>query len=534
MWIAFCDVPNGFWSQRPRAPGASPAIRCPMLSGFVPPRSTFDDPRGQISATMKTMMQKPMIAAINTVEAYPEEPSCQTPCSDGGSVWRQTYLWWFDMEAAMSIQLEALPRRAVEVRDGVVTIDGLAVHDRTLAELVERGIERDVAPEQTVTDAIEIGARVLDREATTAEVDFVSGEFERVSNEVERTFTERAREVADRLQEQLEQFLGQDSGSMAKTLDRHSEGLSELIAQHFGGDRSTAVQHQIRELTSKLLSDSRQDLLRQFSAEDGHNPLADFKAAVVREVNRSGKSQEKLIEKLVQLEGEIKRLHDAREAEAELSAERERGTIKGRAYEQRVFELVEEMALARGDVARHVGDERSAAGGKHGDIVIEIDAASGQSKGRIALDAKDEKLSKNKAWESLNAALDERDAGFAILVTASDAKVPSGREPLHEYEGNKMIVTLDKESFDTRALELAYRYARCRCLMAGESNLELSAPRVRDAAEEALSALKEAQRVRASLTGAANGVHSAREALDAMVGRVQAALERVEALVAPR
>ena len=175
------------------------------------------------------------------------------------------------------------------------------------------------------------------------------------------------------------------------------------------------MQHQLKELVAKVLSDSRQDLLRQFSAEDGHNPLADFKAAVVREVKRSGESHEKLIEKIAQLEGEVKRLHDAREAEAELAAERERGTGKGREFEQQAFELVEQMAAARGDVAHHVGDERSASGGKKGDIVIELDAASGAAKGRIAIDAKDEKLSKNAAWAVLNAALAERDAGFAIL-----------------------------------------------------------------------------------------------------------------------
>ena len=122
--------------------------------------------------------------------------------------------------------------------------------------------------------------------------------------------------------------------------------------------------------------------------------------------------------------------------------------------------------------------------------MIEVDAASGPAKARIAIDAKDEKLSKNRAWEVLNAALAERDAGFAILVVASDEKVPAGREPLQEYEGNKMIVALDKETLDPRGLELAYRYARCRCLMAAERGLELDAAGVRDAAEEALSALR--------------------------------------------
>jgi hypothetical protein len=432
------------------------------------------------------------------------------------------------MEAAQTLQLH---QQRVELRQDGVYIDGLVVEDRTLVELIERRLERQIGAEETVLDALEIGARVLDREATGAEVDAVRRQLERASVEAEHAFAERARKIADSFEEQFQRFLGEDGGEMAKALDAHADELAELVAEHFGGDRNTAVQHQLKELVAKLLSESREDLLRQFSAQDGHNPLADFKAAVVREVKRSGESNEKLIEKLVQLEGEVKRLRDAREAEAELADERERGTGKGRAFEQQAFELVEELARARGDVAHHVGDERSASGGKRGDIVIEIDAAGGASRGRIAIDAKDEKLSKNKAWEILNASIVERDAAFAILVVATDEKVPSGREPLHEYEGNKMIVTLDKETFDGRALELAYRYARCRTLMALERRLAIDAPGVRDAAEEALSALKQAQSVRSSLTGARKSVDGAREALDGMVGRVESSLERIESLI---
>jgi hypothetical protein len=432
------------------------------------------------------------------------------------------------MEAVHKLQF---PDQTVELRGSAVVIDNLVVEDRTLVELVERRLEREISALESVTDALEIGARVLDREATSAEVDAVRRELERVSAEAEHSFAERARTIGDSLEKQFERFLGEDGGAISKVLDTHSDDLAELVAKHFSGDRSTAVQHEVRDLVAKALTESRQDLLRQFSAEDGHNPLADFKAAVVREVKRSGESHDKLIEKIVQLEGEVKRLHDTSEAGAELAAERERGTSKGRAFEQQAFELVEAMASARGDVAHHVGDERSASGGKKGDVVIEVDAASGPAKGRIAIEAKDEKLSKNRAWDTLNAALAERDAGFAILVVGSDEKVPSGREPLHEYEGNKMIVTLDKDALDARALELAYRYARCRCLMTAERDLALDAAGVRDAAEEALSALRDAQKIRSSLTGANNSVKAAHDTLDAMVARVQASLARVETLV---
>jgi hypothetical protein len=436
------------------------------------------------------------------------------------------------MEAVRSLNIqEPLTGGRVELRGGAVVIEDLLIEDRTLVQLVERRLEREIAALETVTDALEIGARVLDREATGAEVEAIRHELERASAEAEHAFSERARQIAEGLEQQFERFLGEDGGAMSKVLDAHADELAELVTRHFGGDRNTAVQHQVKELVTSSLRDSRQELLRQFSAEDGHNPLADFKAAVVREVKRSGESHDKLIEKFAQLEGEVRRLRDAREAEEAVAAERERGTSKGRAFEQQAFDMLEELAAARGDVAHHVGDERSASGGKQGDIVIELDAASGPAKGRIAIDAKDEKLSKNRAWQVLNEALVQRDAEFAILVVASDEKVPSGRQQLQEYEGNKMIVTLDKETLDTRGLELAYRYARCRSLMSAERELALDAAGVRDAADEALSALKDAQRIRSSLTGANNSVKAAHEALDVMVGRVEASLKRVETLV---
>ena len=40
---------------------------------------------------------------------------------------------------------------------------------------------------------------------------------------------------------------------MSKVLDAHADELAELVAQHFGGDRNTAVQHQVKELVAKSL-----------------------------------------------------------------------------------------------------------------------------------------------------------------------------------------------------------------------------------------------------------------------------------------
>ncbi len=95
--------------------------------------------------------------------------------------------------------------------------------------------------------------------------------------------------------------------------------------------------------------------------------------------------------------------------------------------------------------------------------------------------------------------------------------MPARTETLHEYEGNKLIVAVDREDPDDLALEIAYRYARCRVLLAREGELEVDAAGVRDAAEEAASALKKAQSIKLALTGATDSVARARDGLEEML-----------------
>ena len=90
----------------------------------------------------------------------------------------------------------------------------------------------------------------------------------------------------------------------------------------------------------------------------------------------------------------------------------------------------------------------------------------GPPQATIVFEAKNRKLSKNDAWTELNGAMQERDAAYAVLVVAGEDKIPSGLSELTEYQGNKMIVVLDREEPDPLALRLVYRYVRARTLAA--------------------------------------------------------------------
>src|SRR6188472_2260106 len=124
----------------------------------------------------------------------------------------------------------ALPLRPPSVRTAGdrVAVDGLVVDDPIALRLVREREESGDDPVRLVLDALEIGARVLDREQAGANAEFVRTEFE-----------EQAPAVGERLAKQLEDVFGAETGSLSKALERH-----------FSDDSSGSVQQRVRALVA--------------------------------------------------------------------------------------------------------------------------------------------------------------------------------------------------------------------------------------------------------------------------------------------
>ncbi|TMK69306.1 MAG: hypothetical protein E6G49_12750 [Actinobacteria bacterium] len=398
----------------------------------------------------------------------------------------------------------------VRALDDRLVIERLTVADERAARMVRERAESGQRPAETVAKAVEIGARVLDSEETAANVDYVRAELER--------------------------GVGKLNQELAGTIESGNEELAERIATAFGSDRSDSVQRQIAELVKKANDEQRLAISRLFSAEDGANPLTDFKAAVVHGLKeldaRRERAREADRQQIEELNRELVALRERFGGREELEAEQARGTAKGFTFEERVHDAIERIAGSRGDCATHTGGEQAEGGGRKGDTLVELEAAEGPSAGRIVFEAKDKKLSKNQAWTELNEGMAARAASYGVLVVAGEARVPAGREQLHEYEGNKLIVAVDRDEPEGLALETAYRLAAARVRLSRDTDLQVDACAVRDAADEALSTLKQAQAIRSSLTGIKTSSDKARAGLDAMVAAVEAKLERIESLIA--
>lgn len=405
-----------------------------------------------------------------------------------------------------------------------IVIDGLSLADDTVVRLVRAREEAGEDAVGAVVDAIEIGARVLDREQTGANAEFVRTEFEKVSGEVQRAFGDQAKGAAEALSSQLEQVFGPDNGHLAKALERH-----------FSDDSSGAVQHRVREMVAEVLVRSREDLLKQFSADDGHNPLADFKrgtAAIVKQASERQDSALRAVgERMAELQRELQALRDEKDKQSELAAAHDNSAHKGRPFEEAAFDALDALAAAQGDDCDDVGDTKGSTR-RTGDIVVALDACNGPARGRVVFEAKNRRLSKPEALRELDRGMAERDADYAVLVVATEEQVPARTQALREYDGDKLFVVFDPAEPRPLALELAYRLARARVLMQRGGADGIDAAAVRDTVERALAAMEDVRKVKSQLTGATTSIDNARGILEAMADRVRLLLGEIESLTA--
>jgi hypothetical protein len=408
-----------------------------------------------------------------------------------------------------------LPFTQVRLVGDTVRVDGLTIRDECAVRLISEADE----PARVVADAIEIGARVLDREQTGAGAEAIKVELAETS----KRFTEHAARLAERMDEKVMEVFGAEDGELAR-----------LMARHFGDESNVAVQHRIKALMTELQGQMREDLRKQLTGDSEDNPIVAIQRASLKVVRDNATAQnerlEVMAEKMEALKLELAGLRAEKDKLEEIAAVEEKGTAKGRTYEEEVADAIDALAHPQGDVADAVGDLKESTG-KKGDVVVSIDACNGPSRGRIVFEAKNARMTRPKALEELDLAMAERNADYGVLVVPSEEKVPAKMHALREYNGDKLIVAFDPEE-GPLALQVAYSLARARILMSrgGEDGVDLSA--VRDTIERALGAMEDVRRIKQQLTGATTQIKTASEIVTAMSDRVKAHLADINELLA--
>ena len=171
---------------------------------------------------------------------------------------------------------------------------------------------------------------------------------------------------------------------------------------------TVAVQNRVKALLAEAQGPIREDLRKQFSADDAATrsrfPAGDARhdEAAVASCRPTSCGHERADAG----DGAWDRRAAGREGEAAevAAAEDERGTAKGRTTRRRCRRDRRDRARRRATTAMPSATSSESAG-KKGDVVVGIDACDGPPRGRIVFEAKNSRLSRPKALEELDRAL---------------------------------------------------------------------------------------------------------------------------------
>src|SRR3712207_6399097 len=225
-----------------------------------------------------------------------------------------------------------LPFAQVAVRNGRLAIEMLVLDDEGAVRLAPESGD----PARFVIDALGVGARVLDREQTTAQTDVVKSEFDRLRSE----FGER-----------LNTVFAPDEGH-----------VSRIMEKHFGDESSVSVQQRVRAVMAEVSTQLREDVRKQFTADSESNPIVAIQRATLKAMRESSEQQASLVrtqieqqatssramtDQLQQLRAEVAALKAEKEKLEEVALEAERGTAKGRTYEESVYDALDAIAHAQ-------------------------------------------------------------------------------------------------------------------------------------------------------------------------------------------
>ncbi len=376
---------------------------------------------------------------------------------------------------------------------GRVRLAGLEVEDRVLADLLDRRPREQW--DDLVRRALSVGARGLVDMGLGLDIDEIDGRVRTTLESIAAEAQACTRDAIAAAERAFAEHLDPDlrTSLVARALADLGATRDDLIARLDPAASGTPTGRFIGELTALLGPQGQLEAtLRQ-----ALDPEADGSA-----LGRLARS----------IDGRLCELRDAVMRESGRSAEAERGTVKGLEFEDRVEGFLRVTARSWGAVVDRLGREPGRLGAECvvGDFVVAL--ADGR---RIVVEAKNAAriglTGRNGILDELDRALSNREADFAICVSAQDA-FPAEVGSFGVY-GNRALVVDDG---DGSLLTVALRWAQAASAAAAGNAERLDTAVVLERMERLRGLAQRFSTAKRALTEVRASVEGVRDHLDAM------------------
>jgi len=213
--------------------------------------------------------------------------------------------------------------------------------------------------------------------------------------------------------------------------------------------------------------------------------------------------------------------------------EREKGTAKGRDWQEYITEILDEMAKPYEDEVIFVGDTRGISGDV-GDVVIRLNVnETGGSDKKIVVECKKGKIKlsgKDSILLELDEAKQNRVADYGIAVVAEEYSPPQVGA-FRRYDGGRIICGVPLDAY-ALSLEVAYKAARSELIASLQQKTgDLKPSDVLSKIGMISGSLEKFRAIKRSLSSIETDVGSVRDSLQSIEDEIKASVKELDDLI---
>ena len=379
----------------------------------------------------------------------------------------------------------------VRVNGKATTIDHLCIDDPTVAE----ALDCDRPAVQMMLHLISLGA--LAHRATDADV--VAAEFRHQMDAAVSVTEQACQNFANTVAAQSSRLFEGDEYSPSVT-DQINQTMERSLVALLGTDASAGPIADLRRAVDESLTSHQRQLRNALSLDSHDSPLAALQANMLNQVTHQNRA---LAQQLQQLSERIA-------VNSATATEREKGTQKGRDFEEVVqFDLLA-IANAKGHIVEATGDESGSQHNKKGDHVITIDRGL-STETRIAVESKNRGMSAPGIFAELEAARLNRNAASSIAIFARLEQSPM-KTPVF-LDGFGAIISLDGQN-DAVLLKIAYEWAQRIASSSTKQADETDLQAARSSLDSLESAINNTRALNTAFNGIEKNLKAGRQSID--------------------
>ncbi|MBM3969660.1 MAG: hypothetical protein FJ302_07330 [Planctomycetes bacterium] len=238
-----------------------------------------------------------------------------------------------------------------------------------------------------------------------------------------------SKHLSDKLDEVVKEFSLDEENSALSRLVRNVEQAQKTITSEFSLDAETSALSRLK----KLLVDTNTAIDGHLSLDDKNSALARLKGELLTMLTENRETNQKF-------QDEVKLALNTMVARRE---EADRSTRHGLAFEDAVFQQIQQASQRVGDISSHTGNSTGLIKNcKVGDCLVELGPDSAAPGAKVVIEAKEKAgYDLAEAREEIETARKNREAQIGLFVF-SRRTASEGFEPLARY-GHDVFVVWD-------------------------------------------------------------------------------------------